>query len=45
MTYQTKATVYLSDGYPQATAFRLPGQTRQPVYLSDGYPQATARDR
>ncbi len=34
--------MYLSDGYPQATA-RIRGESVvKKVYLSDGYPQATA---
>jgi hypothetical protein len=37
--------VYLSDGYPQATAsVSLTVETIE-VYLSDGYPQATAQSR
>ena len=35
--------VYLSDGYPQATALFVDANWAQTVYLSDGYPQATAR--
>jgi len=34
--------VYLSDGYPQATAGSTSSSRRGAVYLSDGYPQATA---
>jgi len=34
--------VYLSDGYPQATAEEQVRPRRRAVYLSDGYPQATA---
>ncbi len=34
--------MYLSDGYPQATADLPPILTVNQVYLSDGYPQATA---
>jgi len=34
--------VYLSDGYPQATAEIDEYGGDPPVYLSDGYPQATA---
>ena len=34
--------VYLSDGYPQATALSSTSVTPCLVYLSDGYPQATA---
>jgi len=35
--------VYLSDGYPQATALVVHRNSRCSVYLSDGYPQATAQ--
>ena len=38
----TEIEVYLSDGYPQATAGTREAIQRQQVYLSDGYPQATA---
>ncbi len=34
--------VYLSDGYPQATAMKVAALAIRKVYLSDGYPQATA---
>ena len=34
--------VYLSDGYPQATAGLSAATRPRLVYLSDGYPQATA---
>ncbi len=34
--------MYLSDGYPQATAGNGSAPTARGVYLSDGYPQATA---
>ncbi len=34
--------MYLSDGYPQATAMTPGGTSTAGVYLSDGYPQATA---
>ena len=37
--------VYLSDGYPQATAHWGVPSTLLGVYLSDGYPQATAAPR
>ncbi len=41
MSY-TSNQVYLSDGYPQATARLRSGGICKIVYLSDGYPQATA---
>ncbi len=37
--------MYLSDGYPQATAQTGMGNAMNIVYLSDGYPQATATTR
>jgi len=37
-----RGRVYLSDGYPQATAPMNTSGAGPAVYLSDGYPQATA---